>query len=380
MRKVYMIAAKRTAVVSRGGAFKNMEAYDLAAPVLRSLISEVAISPIEVGQIVLGNALYGGGNPARMAGLAAGFPHSIPASTIDTQCCSGLDAISIATQKIRVGESEVILAGGLESYSRSPIRMHRPKNRDGQAIAYERPPFSPFPEGDPDPIEAAAASARAYDISRKEQEEIAISSHLKSWKKVHIPGEIVEVGGVSQDTFGRSLNKEFCDRLKPLSGAPGYEVTSATVAVEADAAAAVLLVSEDWIKEQEEVKGAIEVIDTASVGSDPRNPVEGITFATERLLEKCRLRGKEIAVCEAMEAFAVQIPPFLKKTGIDASNLNRSGGALSRGHPIGASGAINAVRLWHEMQEELIGAYGIATIAAVGGLGSALLLQKPDLV
>jgi len=379
MRKVFIISAKRTAVVPRGGAFKDKEAYDLAAPVLEALISEADISAKEIGQIILGNALYGGGNPARMAGLAAGFPHSIPALTIDTQCCSGLDAISIAVQKIGAGESEVILAGGLESYSRSPIRMRRPKNRDDEAIAYDRPAFSPKPEEDPDPVEAAAVSAQAHDISRQEQEQVAIDSHQKSWMKTRSQNEIVDVNGVFKDTFTRDLDQKFCSRLKPLAGSPGYEVTSATVAVEADAAAAVLLVSEDWLRQQEGSMGGIEVIDTISIGSDPRKPLDGATIATEQLLKKHKLQGREIAVSDVMEAFAVQIPPFLSRIKIDPTNLNRGGGALSRGHPIGASGAINAVRLWYEMLREDSDAYGIAAIAAVGGLGSALLLQKTDL-
>ncbi|MCG8492744.1 MAG: thiolase family protein [Sneathiellales bacterium] len=374
-----MMDAKRTAVGPRNGAFKEIEAYDLAAPVLQSLLTSVDIVPREVEQLILGNALYGGGNPARMASLAAGFPYSLPAITVDTQCCSGMDAISLAVQKIRAHEAEVILAGGLESYSRSPIRMHRPKQRGENAIAYERPLFSPNPEDDPDPIEAAAISAQRYDISRRKQEEIAIGSHRKSLKDEPHHREIVTVNDISHDTFTRPLDQKFCDRLKPLAGHSGYEVTAATIAVEADAAAAVLLVSEDWLRDRKEKNGAIEVIDTVSVGSDPQYPLEGITLASRKMLEKNDLRAEEISVVEAMEAFAVQIPRFLEKTGIEGPKLNRGGGGLCRGHPIGASGAINAVRLWHEMQQEPVSSFGVATIAAVGGLGSALLLRKSDL-
>ena len=166
MSDVFVVAARRTAVAPRNGSFTQIGAADLGAAVIEGVLENLDLSGAHIDEVIFGNALYGGGNPARVAALAAGLSETIPASTIDTQCCSGFDAILLGASRIRAGEANVVVAGGLESYSRSPLRFHRPLSASEQAQFYERPPFTPWPDRDPDLIESAAALAQSMGVAR----------------------------------------------------------------------------------------------------------------------------------------------------------------------------------------------------------------------
>ncbi|MCV0429060.1 MAG: thiolase family protein, partial [Roseibium sp.] len=130
----FIIAARRTPVAPRGGDLSAYQADELAAPVLAALVRDTGLSGNQVDHVILGNALYAGGNPARLAALRAGLPQSVPAMTLDTQCCSGLDAILQGVRLIESGAADCVLAGGAESFSRAPIRMHRPLDRQGGPV------------------------------------------------------------------------------------------------------------------------------------------------------------------------------------------------------------------------------------------------------
>ncbi len=152
-----LIAAwARSAVVPRHGAFKTLQPHELAAPIIHALLAQAGLSPSAVDAVVMGNALGAGGNPARMAALHAGLNTSCATYTVDTQCCAGLDAVALGASLIASGQAHVVVAGGAEAWSRSPIRMHRPMNGDEAAIAFERPAFAPKPEQDPDMLLSAA--------------------------------------------------------------------------------------------------------------------------------------------------------------------------------------------------------------------------------
>ena len=122
-----IVAARRTAVAPRGGAFARIEPHDLASRVIEEVLADAGLAPDAVEDVILGNALYGGGNPARRAALAAVIRETVPALTVDSQCCAGLDAILLAAERINAGAADVIVAGGVESFSRAPIRQHRPR-------------------------------------------------------------------------------------------------------------------------------------------------------------------------------------------------------------------------------------------------------------
>jgi acetyl-CoA C-acetyltransferase len=373
MRKVYLVAARRTAVAPRNGAFKAVEADELAEAPIRALLSDTGVAPDAIDDVIFGNALYGGGNPARLAALRASLPDRVPALTIDSQCCGGLDAIMLAVDRIASGAGEAIIAGGVESFSRAPLRARRPHRADEAPQPYDRPPFTPWPERDPDMIAAAATLAEAFDIRRNRQEAFAISSHRRAVESPPALQEIVPLAGLSRDAFPRALTEALCSRLSPIAGDDAFAVTRATVAVEADGAAAVLVVSEAMLQRLN-VARPLRIIAAARCGGDPAMPGAAPVAAARKLLAAQRIAPEKIDVAEIMEAFAAQAIVCAEGIGVAWSTLNRGGGGLARGHPIGASGAILTVRLWHEMQKEVSGALGLAAIAAAGGLGSALLV------
>jgi acetyl-CoA C-acetyltransferase len=377
MKDVFIAAAHRTAVVPKGGAFGQIDVASLAAEVLKKLATQLPRNEGFRLEVILGNALYGGGNPARVAALAAGLPEHVPSLTLDTQCCSGLDAISYGASRIASGAADAVIAGGLESYSRAPLRYRRPHNAANMPEYYSRPPFTPWTDRDPDLIDSAAQLAAARNITRTAQEVFAISSHRKALAAKQRPREIVTINSIAKDTFARILDAKLLKRLPAVMGAQPYELTAGTIAVEADAAAAVLLVNDRILRRMLCVTEPLRCVDSMSVGFDPTQPALAPVFAAKELLKRNSLQAGDLAVLEIMEAFATQAMAFIEDLAIDPMIANRGGGGLSRGHPIGASGAVLAVRLFHEMQLERSGARGLAAIAAAGGLGSALLLERP---
>lgn len=374
MRGVRIVAARRTAVVPANGAFRHIEPAELAAATIDTVLADCGIAPGDVDDVILGNALYGGGNPARVAALRAGLPQSVAAMSIDTQCCAGLDAIAIGAAKIASGQSRVVIAGGVESFSRAPLRAVRPAAPGEVPRFYDRPPFTPWLDRDPDMIEAAGALAQACGIARARQEAWAIASHAKALAAMEqLSAEIVPVAGVTRDLFARELSPEVCRRLPALAGEATHAVTAATTAIEADAASIVMLVSYDIISTN---RHSIKILDYQSVGSDVERPGLAPIAAGRLLMERYGLSPGDFVACEVMEAFAAQAIACVEQTGLDPETVNRGGGALARGHPIGASGAILIVRLFHELMREAAGARGLAMIAAAGGLGSAMTLAK----
>lgn len=210
---------------------------------------------------------------------------------------------------------------------------------------------------------------------RAAQEAYAVESHRKALRAPAGRGEIVPVAGLCQDAFARPLRAVLCARLPLLAGDPVHGVTAATVAVEADAAAAVLLVCEELAARAGGAGLPLRIQGGARRGGDPALPGLAPVAAARALLEASGTAPSALTAAEVMEAFAAQAMACIAGIGLDPAIVNRSGGALARGHPIGASGAIVVVRLWHELQGEPAGAVGLAAIAAAGGLGSALLMR-----
>ncbi|TDQ62029.1 acetyl-CoA C-acetyltransferase [Maritalea mobilis] len=374
---VYMVAAKRSAVVPRGGAFANLQPHELAAPIVKALLQDVAIEAAQIDHIVLGNGLSGGGNVARMVGLAAGLSESVPALTVDSQCCGGMDAVQMAMHMIGAGAAQMVLAGGVESYSTSPRRIARGLN-GAPDQEYQRPPFAPDATQDPDMLEAAAQLATTRKISRRVQEDFAILSHQKALDAAASQqDEIVPIADVDRDQFTRQLSARLCAKLPMLTGDKETGLTAATTAVEADGAGLCLLVSESVLRAHPQWQDrAVKLCGGISRGSDPAMPALAPIPSIQHILQQLGLSAADISAVEMMEAFAVQAMACLEETDLPLDRTNLGGGALARGHPIGASGAINLVRLFYEMQRCEAGAYGLAAIAGAGGLGSAMVMQK----
>lgn len=369
---VFVIEAKRTPVVPRGGAFSALSVDALCTPVIRRVQEAAAETIPEL--VVVGNALYGGGNPARLVALAGGISETVPAMTVDTQCCAGMDAISLAVDAVRVGRARCGLAGGVESFSRSPLRLHRGLQPGDADIPYDRPPFTPWPDRDPDMLVAAGDLASSCGIARSDQESFAVDSHRRAREAFAADGflsEIVPVGDVSTDAFTRNLSQALCARMPALAGAPPYDITAATTAVEADAAAFVMLRDTPAADAP-----AIRVRDSSSGGGDPTMPGLAPIAVARAVLKRNGLDPADLACVEIMEAFAAQAMAFIDAFDLARARVNVSGGALARGHPIGASGAILIVRLVHELRKRPAGSIGLAAIAGAGGLASCMLLER----
>lgn len=349
-----LIAALRTAVVPRGGAFARLSIEDLAAPVILACLADAGLEPGQVDEVILANALGAGGNPARRVALASGLPDRVAGLSIDRQCAGGLDAILLARALVDSGAAEIVLAGGVESYSRRPLRF-RTDPDGGPPIAYDEAPFTPWPDRDPPMAKAAAALGSRLGISRDRAEAWAVASHAKALQ-ADLEAEIVPLLGIARDPFARRLTPTLLARAPVVHGA----VTAATAAVAADAAAVCLVVSDRIAKGR-----GLALLAGATVGARPEDPGLAPLAAIARVW-----RGTPLTQAEIMEAYAVQAIAVVEGAGIDPGLVNPGGGALARGHPIGASGAILAVRLFHGLRA----GQGLAAIASAGGIGSALLV------
>jgi len=354
-----IIAARRTAVAPRGGAFAALRIEDLAAPVVQAVLADAGLSPGDVDEVICANALGAGGNPARRIALAAGLPERVAGLSIDRQCAGGLDAIALAVALVSSGQARVVLAGGAESYSQAPMRARR--GAGGQVEFYDQAPFTPWPDRDPDMAQAAAALAEMQGISRVEADLWAVESHAKAMAVQDFP-EIIPVAGLLRDTFTRPMTAALAARAPVISG----PITAANAAVAADAAAFVLVVANDVARGR-----GLRVTASATLGADPMQPGLAPVPAIAKALVMAGLSAKDLAQSEIMEAYAVQAIACIRGAGLNPESVNLKGGALARGHPIGASGAILAVRLFHDLRA----GHGLAAIASAGGIGSALILS-----
>ncbi len=357
MRSAYIIAARRSAVMPAGGAFSKLEVHDLAAPVIWACLADAGLEKAQVDEVILSNALGAGGNPARVAALAAGLPERIAGLSIDRQCAGGLDAVLLARALVESGAAEVVLAGGAESYSRRPLRL-RTDPSGGPAVPYDAPPFTPWPARDPEMHAAAAALAERLGISRAAQDAFALASHARALQARH--GEIVEIAGHAKDGFTRAMTPGLAARARPIVGS----ITAANAAVAADGAAFCLVVSARIAGQSAR---ALRIAAGATLGGVPEEPGLAPLGAIARVLSP----GSRVERAEIMEAYAVQAIACIEGAGLDPSCVNIGGGALARGHPVGASGAILVARLFHDLTQ----GSGLCAIAAAGGIGSALLLE-----
>lgn len=365
MRQAFILSAKRSAVVPQNGAFGTLDIHDLGAPVLRAALSEAGIDPSQVGEVIVSNALGAGGNPARHVALAAGLPDRVAGLSIDRQCAGGLDAIALAAAMVASGQHEVVVAGGVESHSRRPLRQRTFADRRAPE-PYDQARFTPWPDRDPNMAEAAGALAQRLGLSRAEQDDYAAQSHAKALAaQSRTSAEILPLNDVTNDQFTRDLTR-VAPRAKPITGS----ITPANMAVAADAAAFVVVASRSAISNGAK---ALRIASSATVGGDPELPGLAPIASMDQALKSAGATAQDLATAEIMEAFAVQAMACIQGAGLDPQIVNPNGGALARGHPIGASGTILAVSLFHNLRRKP--GLGVAAIASAGGLGAALVLD-----
>jgi len=366
-----------------GGAFRALHAHELGSPVLRALLQRAALSTEAVDAVVIGNALGAGGNPARMLALAAGLPDRCAALSIDTQCCSGLDAIAMAAGMLASGQASVVIAGGVEAWSRAPIRQIRPQHAGDAPVAYERPAFAPDPARDPDLLESAADYAAQQGWTRLQQDSYAVASHRRALEnQVFLGAEIVSIMGQQHDAYPRILTPQRAARMPlalPQRGSTDCAPSTLAISTRADGAALVLLATAQACSELGLMPRAAWLA-SASVGADPVTPLLAAQVAAHTAMQRAGLhRATDLQAIELHDAFAVQGLGFCQALGLQPCDINRRGGGLARGHPIGASGAIALVRLLADLQRDKApGARGLAAVAGAGGIGSAVIVERME--
>ena len=389
MTNVVIASAARTAVGNFGGAFANTPAHDLGAAVLKAVVERAKIDKSEVSETILGQVLTAGQgqNPARQAHINAGLPIESAAWSINQVCGSGLRAVALGAQHIQLGDASIVAAGGQENMTLSP---HVAQLRSGTKMGDVKYIDSMIQDGLWDAFnnyhmgQTAENVAEKWEISRDVQDQFALSSQQKAeaaQKAGKFSDEIVgyliktrkgDIIVQTDEYIRHGSTIEAMQKMKPAFLRNGGSVTAANASGLNDGAAAVLLMNVESAKKHG-IEPMARIASYATAGLDPSIMGVGPIYAAKRALDKAGWTINDLDLVEANEAFAAQACAVNKEMGWDPSIVNVNGGAIAIGHPIGASGAILAVRLFHDLR--VTGGTGLAAIASAGGLGTAALLK-----
>jgi len=392
MKEVVIVAATRTAVGSFQGSLANIPAADLGAAVIRQLLQQTQLEGTEVDEVILGQVLTAGvgQNPARQAVIKAGLPAAVPAMTLNKVCGSGLKALHLATQAIRCGDADVIIAGGQENMSLSPYVA--PAVRTGLRMGHAKLVDSMIQDGLWDIFNdyhmgiTAENLVEKYSLTREEQDAFAAASQQKAVAAIeagHFKNQITPISIPQRkgdplvfDTDEQpraETTSEALAKLKPAFKKDGT-VTAGNSSSINDGAAAVLLMSAEKAKALG-LPVLARIAAYANAGVDPSIMGIGPVPATRRCLEKAGWSVNDLDLIEANEAFAAQALSVNKELGWDTSKVNVNGGAIALGHPIGASGCRILVTLVHEMIRR-DAKKGLATLCIGGGQGVAIAIER----
>ena len=389
---IVIVAAARTAVGSFGGSLSTLTASELGSTVLKALLDQTGVAPDQVDEVILGQVLTAGvgQNPARQTAIKAGLPHEVPAMTINKVCGSGLKAVQLAMQAIACGDAQIVIAGGQESMSQSAHIL--PRSREGQRMGDWMMVDTMIVDGLWDAFNeihmgvTAENIAKKYAFSREAQDAFAAGSQQKAEAAIKagrfvdeiVPVSIPQRKGdplvVAQDEFPRpGTTAESLAKLRPAFDKAGT-VTAGNASGINDGAAMVMVMTASKAKELG-LKPLARLVAFASAGVDPAIMGTGPIPATTKCLEKAGWTPADLDLVEANEAFAAQAMSVNQEIGWDQSKVNVNGGAISLGHPIGASGARVLVTLLHEMQKR-DAKKGLATLCIGGGQGVALAVER----
>jgi acetyl-CoA C-acetyltransferase len=379
----YIIAARRTALGRIGGLHRNRRIAELAAPVVRAALEDCGLAPERVDELIAGNATEGG-NPARLIALAAGLSDTAPAATIDRQCASGLDAILVAIRAIGAGEADVIVAGGGEAISTAPWRIAKPKS------LYQLPHFmtlEPTMLDSPEellPYEASEEYTRKLGISRARQDAYALHTYLRAEaarSAKRFIGEIVPLRANADEARDQSAVEPALEELERLSPyvPPDGTLTPGNTSALHDGAAFAVIVSERVWTELGKPR-ALRLVASAAQGVAPEEEAGAPIEVMKKLLGRMNgVAREDISLIEMSESSAAQAIALSERLELDIDRINPDGGALVRGHPFGAAGAVLVVRLFTSMvranKGPLSPRYGVVTLGAIGGMGLAALFE-----
>jgi acetyl-CoA C-acetyltransferase len=381
MPDAYIVDAVRTPVGRRGGGLSQIHPADLGALSLGALMDRTGIDPSAVEDVVFGCVdTVGGqaGDIARTCWLAAGLPEHVPGTTVDRQCGSGQQAVHFAAQAVMAGVSDVVVAGGVQQMSMIPISS-------AMTLAADLGFTDPFTgsegwvkrygDGEVSQFNSAEMIAAKWDLSRDDMEAFAVDSHEKAIRaraEGRFEREIVPVGDLAHDEGPREPNWEKIRSLPPLT--EGGRVTAAVASQISDASAALLVVSEQGLKDHGLTPRAR--IHHMSVRAD--DPIFMLTApipATRHAFAKAGMSMDDIDLVEINEAFASVVLAWEKELDVDHAKVNVNGGAIALGHPLGATGARLMTTLLHEL-ERTGGRYGLQTMCEGGGQANVTILER----
>ncbi|WP_280247206.1 thiolase family protein [Nocardia abscessus] len=388
MRDAVIVEAVRTPI-GKGkpnGALHNVNAVDLLAHSLREVVERSGIDPALIDDVIGGVVTqFGeqGANVTRRAALAAGYPESVPATTVDRQCGSSQQAIHFAAQGVIAGAYDIVVAAGVESMGRIPMGANLVGSDDISGIGFaER-----YPEGLVSQGISAELIAAKWGLTRTQLDEFALASHDKAalaTKNGSFAEELAPINGLAADEgirVGSTL--ETLGKLRPAYYDPamaarfpqiGWAITAATASQVSDGSAAVLIMTSERAKELG-LRPLARLHSFAVAGDDPLLMLTAVIPATAKVLRRAGLQLSDIDLIEINEAFSPVVLAWAQDTGADLAKVNVNGGAIAIGHPLGASGARLMTTLVHAMRER--GAcYGLQTMCEAGGLANATIIER----
>jgi acetyl-CoA C-acetyltransferase len=392
MREAVIIAAVRTAIGKFQGSLSPFSAVDLGACVVREAVRRAGLEPTQVDEIILGNVVSAGlgQNPARQAGLKGGLHHHVAAITINKVCGSGLKAVGLAAQGIQTGDTEMVVAGGMESMTNSPYLL--PQLRAGLRLGHGKVLDAMITDGLWDAFEdfhmgmTGELVAEKYKISRQRQDQYAVESHRRAidaiqngrFKDEIVPVSIPQKKGepvqfATDESPRADTSLEALARLKPVFK-PDGTVTAGNAPGTNDGAAALVVISREKARELGKQPMA-RVVGQAVSGVEPKWVMMAPVDAVRRLLNKVGWKLEDVGLFELNEAFSVQAVAVIEQLGLDPAKTNVHGGAVALGHPIGASGARILVTLLYEMARRDV-KRGVAALCLGGGNAVALAIER----
>jgi acetyl-CoA C-acetyltransferase len=395
--EVFIVGAARTPIGRYGGTLRDTHPAELAARAARAAIERAGLAPDDVDETLFGHGRQAGSGPntARQAGRRAGLPDRVPAQTINQACASSMQAIALAAQAIQLGQSGIVLAGGMESMSRMPYLVDAADARWGHKMGNFTLVDAMYRDGFMGPLsnlimgQTAEVLARQYGITRDESDAFALESQRKAEAAIaagRFAEEITPAPGLDAKGKPADLAVDEHPRagatleglrklplvFEPVDGVPGI-ITAGSSSGITDGGAAVVLASGDEVARRG-LTPLARITGWATAGVDPRIMGIGPVPAVRRLLERSSQSLEDFDLVEINEAFAPQVLAVLRDLPIDPARLNVNGGAIALGHPIGATGARIVVTLVHEMRRRGT-VRGLATLCVSGGLGMAMGLE-----
>lgn len=386
MKKAYIVEAVRLPIGKFGGSLKNYKVQELGAIAIQECLDRSQLDPKLIDEVIVGNIMQYDpkGNPARETILKTTLPIEVPAFTINKNCGSSMRAISLSASLIKAGEGDIYIAAGMESMTNCPylLKGARFGYKMGDSIVIDS-----LTDGLEGMGLTAENLAEKYQISRKEQDEYALNSQIKAekakesgvFKEQIVPVKIKERKkewlldydeGIKFNSSIESLSK-----LKPAFKKDGT-VTAGNSSTINDSASALLIVSEDKLKEYN-LKPLAEIISYASAGCNPDIMGIGPVPATKKALSIAGLQVDDLDLIELNEAFSAQSISVIKELNLDNEKINIYGSGISLGHPVGSTGAIITTKLAYQLKD-LNKKYGLATMCIGGGQGISIILKNPN--